>query len=93
MSNQIKSQDSALGRHNVIIDCDPGHDDVFAIGLAASFCNILGITSVVGNSIIENTTTNALIAADLFGLYNVPIIMGAKTPLSGSIRSEERRVG
>lgn len=85
MSNQIRKGSSIPGRHNVIIDCDPGHDDVFAIGLAASFCNILGITSVVGNSIIENTTTNALIAADLFGLHNVPIVMGAKTPLSGNI--------
>jgi inosine-uridine nucleoside N-ribohydrolase len=85
MSNQIQTQNSVQGRHNVIIDCDPGHDDVFAIGLAASFCNILGITSVVGNSIIENTTTNALIAADVFGLQNVPILMGANTPLSGNV--------
>jgi inosine-uridine nucleoside N-ribohydrolase len=85
MSNQIQSQNSVQGPHKVIIDCDPGHDDVFAIGLAASFCNILGITTVVGNSIIENTTTNALIAADVFGLHNVPVLMGAKTPLSGNI--------
>ena len=59
MSNQLSGNGAVSGRHNVIIDCDPGHDDVFAIGLAASFCNVLGITSVVGNSIIENTTTNA----------------------------------
>ena len=85
MSNQILNGSSDPVRHNVIIDCDPGHDDVFAIGLAASFCNILGITSVVGNSTIENTTTNALIAADLFGLQDVSIVMGAKYPLSGNI--------
>lgn len=85
MSNQIHHRSSLPVRHNVIIDCDPGHDDVFAIGLAASFCNILGITSVVGNSIIENTTTNALIAANLFDLQDVPVVMGAKYPLSGNI--------
>lgn len=85
MSNQLSGNGSVSGRNNVIIDCDPGHDDVFAIGFAASFCNILGITTVVGNSIIENTTTNALIAADVFGLQNVPVVMGAKTPLSGNI--------
>lgn len=67
----------------VIIDCDPGHDDVFAIGLAARHLEIVGLTTVCGNSTIENTTRNALIARDLFSLDGVPVVVGAGVPLDG----------
>ncbi len=42
----------------VILDCDPGHDDVFAILLAAASQEIelLGITTVMGNSYLQNTS-------------------------------------
>ena len=69
-------------RPTILIDCDPGHDDVMAIGLAAQYCDIVGITSVGGNSTLANTTRNALIAADLFELHHVPVHAGAGTPLS-----------
>ena len=68
----------------VLIDCDPGHDDVFAIGVAARHCEIVGITSVAGNSPIENTTRNACIARELFGFADVPVHQGADGPLDGS---------
>lgn len=69
-------------RPSILIDCDPGHDDVMAIGLAAEYCHIVGITSVGGNSTLANTTRNALIAADVFGLHDVPVHAGAGQPLS-----------
>ena len=41
----------------VILDCDPGHDDALAIllALARPELRVLGITTVAGNSGIENT--------------------------------------
>jgi len=70
-------------RPRVLIDCDPGHDDVLAIAVAAQHCDILGITTVDGNSPLVNTTRNALIACDLFGLQHVPVHSGASQPLNG----------
>ena len=74
---------AAPTRPRVIIDCDPGHDDVLAIGLAAKHCAIVGITTVAGNSPLANTTRNALIATDLFALDTVAVHSGASGPLNG----------
>ena len=67
----------------VLIDCDPGHDDVFAIAVAAQHCDIVGVTTVAGNSPLTNTTRNALIAMDLFGLRDVPVHSGSAVPVNG----------
>ncbi len=36
-------------KEKVILDCDPGHDDAFAIMLAAQHLDLLGVTTVGGN--------------------------------------------
>jgi inosine-uridine nucleoside N-ribohydrolase len=64
----------------LVIDCDPGHDDFFAILHAARHTELLGITTVAGNSPLGNTTTNALIAAQLFNI-DAPVHSGADRPL------------
>lgn len=68
--------------HRIIIDCDPGHDDMAAILLAASHpaITIEAITTVCGNASLENTTRNALRIVDAFGL-DVPVHAGAVLPL------------
>lgn len=71
-------------RPKVLIDCDPGHDDVLAIGVASVHCDVVGITTVDGNSTLVNTTRNALLATELFGLGNVPVHAGASGPIDGS---------
>lgn len=68
--------------HRIIIDCDPGHDDMAAILLAASHpaIKLEAITTVCGNASLENTTRNALRIVEAFGL-EVPVHAGAVLPL------------
>lgn len=72
----------------VILDCDPGHDDVFAIWLAAAHPDIdlRAITTVAGNGIIEHTTRNARIACTVAGIRDIPIAQGAGAPLAQPLR-------
>lgn len=43
-------------RVKVLLDCDPGHDDAFAIIVASKFAEILGVTTVAGNAPLDLTT-------------------------------------
>jgi inosine-uridine nucleoside N-ribohydrolase len=63
----------------VILDCDPGHDDALAIllALASPSLDVLGITTVTGNSPLANTTRNALRVLTLLGRTEVPVAPGA----------------
>lgn len=65
----------------VIMDCDPGHDDAFAIMLAAKHLDLLGVTSVAGNSSLEYTTVNALKILEAIGRSEVPVFAGLSRPL------------
>jgi inosine-uridine nucleoside N-ribohydrolase len=67
-------------RPRIILDCDPGHDDVIAIVVAAHTTDLLGITTVAGNAPLERTTHNACIFRDLLGL-TVGVHSGAVRPL------------
>ncbi|WP_216432044.1 nucleoside hydrolase [Arcanobacterium phocae] len=66
----------------IILDCDPGHDDAIAILLAAGNPNIdlLGITTVAGNQVLEKVTRNALAVCAAAGI-TVPVAKGAAGPL------------
>lgn len=70
-------------RPRVWIDCDPGHDDAFALLYAARSCDVVGISTVSGNVGIDSTTRNALIVRELAGLQ-VPLYRGAAGPLVGA---------
>lgn len=69
--------------YDVIIDTDPGHDDSLAIMLAvkSNMFNIHAITTVAGNSTIENTTRNARFILKLLGREDIPIYSGSEKPL------------
>ena len=75
----------------IILDCDPGHDDAVAIMLAAAHddIEILGITCVAGNAILENTTKNALKICSLIGKSNIPVFSGADKPLNYDLVTAE----
>lgn len=68
----------------VIIDTDPGIDDAIAIALACASpeIDLLGVTTVGGNTGIENTTGNALRLLHLFGRDDVPVAAGAARALA-----------
>jgi purine nucleosidase len=72
-----------------ILDCDPGHDDMVAILLAAAHPSIdlLAITTVAGNGTLERTTHNARAVCGLAGIRDVPIAAGAAGPLVGTLRT------
>jgi len=67
----------------IIIDTDPGHDDCLAIMLAvkSNEFEIEALTTVAGNSSIENTTRNAKYILKLLGREDIPIYSGAAKPL------------
>jgi inosine-uridine nucleoside N-ribohydrolase len=67
----------------VLIDCDPGHDDAIALllALASPELDVLGVTTVSGNTTLEKTTTNALRVLEFVGRGDVPVAAGAERPL------------
>lgn len=66
----------------IIIDTDPGHDDALAILLLekSGLFDIKAITTVAGNSTIQNTTNNARYILDLIR-SQTPLFSGAEKPL------------
>ncbi|MCD6253284.1 MAG: nucleoside hydrolase [Thermotogae bacterium] len=71
-----------IGVERLILDCDPGHDDAIAILMAGldEKLELLGITTVAGNSYLENTTMNALKVVEMAGL-DVDVYAGCARPL------------
>ncbi len=69
-------------RRKIILDCDPGHDDAFAILLANNnpAFDLLGITVASGNQTLEKTGRNTLNLVQYLDL-DVPICLGAKNPI------------
>jgi len=68
---------------DIILDCDPGHDDAIALLLALGSpeLNLLGVTTVSGNQTLEKTTANAIRVLDYVGRDGVPVAAGADRPL------------
>ncbi|HSJ35446.1 MAG TPA: nucleoside hydrolase [Acidimicrobiia bacterium] len=67
----------------IIIDCDPGHDDAIALllALASPEVEILGVTTVGGNSGLANTTRNALTVLEVARRPDIPVAAGCDHPL------------
>lgn len=67
----------------IIIDTDPGVDDAMAIMLAVKSraFDIKAVTTVCGNTTIDNTTRNAQYILNTVNADNIPIYSGAEKPL------------
>lgn len=71
-------------RLDLIIDTDPGADDVVALLLALASpqeLNILALTTVAGNVRLDKTSRNARLAREWAGREDVPVYAGAAQPL------------
>ena len=73
----------------ILLDCDPGHDDAIAMMLATSSSQIelVGVTTVAGNSLLSNTTRNALIVLDMVNRPDIPVHSGRAAPLVRELRT------
>jgi inosine-uridine nucleoside N-ribohydrolase len=67
-------------RPSILLDCDPGHDDIVAIIVAAHVTDLIGITTVAGNAPLDRTTYNACMMRDVLKL-DTPVHSGAWRPL------------
>ncbi len=67
----------------IILDCDPGLDDAFAILLAAASpaIQLRAITTVAGNHTVDRMTLNARRICTVAGIRDVPIAQGCDRPL------------
>jgi len=67
----------------IIIDTDPGVDDVIAISMAlrSPELEVLGLTSIFGNTYGEVTAQNALRLVELEGHDSIPVSRGSDVPL------------
>ncbi|NNJ12993.1 hypothetical protein EKD04_021955 [Chloroflexales bacterium ZM16-3] len=67
----------------IFIDTDMGCDDAIAVAwlLRQPEARVVGISSVFGNSSVQNTTANVLTLLDTIGV-EVPVTMGAESPLT-----------
>lgn len=73
------------GAPRLLVDCDPGPDDVVALAVAAHAGTLVGVTTVGGNAPLPAVTRNALAVRQLFDL-DAPVHAGAAGPLVGEPR-------
>ncbi len=74
----------------IVIDTDPGHDDALALLLVvkSGLFDIQAVTTVAGNSSLQNITNNARYILDLAG-SNAPLYSGASSPLKRDLVQAE----
>ncbi|MBN1220414.1 MAG: nucleoside hydrolase [Anaerolineae bacterium] len=79
----IQAEGSAV---KLLIDTDPGVDDAAALVWLLSQkevpVEVLGITTVVGNAEVGDTTNNVLTLLDVLERTDIPVVMGAAAPLA-----------
>mmetsp|Transcript_16998 Transcript_16998/g.55606 ORF Transcript_16998/g.55606 Transcript_16998/m.55606 type:complete len:338 (+) Transcript_16998:43-1056(+) len=73
----------------IIVDTDPGVDDVMAIALAFTSpeeVDVIGLTTMYGNVRTPMATTNALHLLELADRADVPVAQGALGPIRGGVK-------
>lgn len=78
-----------MSSHRIIIDTDPGVDDVltFLLALASPEIQLEGLTTTQGNVTLEKATRNALSVLELTNATHIPVAAGSKYPLVQPPRS------
>lgn len=75
----------------LLIDTDPGNDDATAITVALmdDAFELVGLTSVPGNTTVDNVTRNALSILELHGRSDVPVARGSERPFCRELDDAE----
>ncbi len=73
------------------MDMDPGTDDALALllALASPELEILGVTTVAGNSSLDKTSRNTRRVLEYVGREGVPVYSGSSRPLARSLSTAE----
>ncbi|CAI6333106.1 unnamed protein product [Periconia digitata] len=71
------------GKIPLWLDCDPGHDDAYALLLAAHDprVDLLGVSTVHGNASLDQTTYNARGMLEALGKRDIKVYSGASKPI------------
>jgi purine nucleosidase len=80
-----------VAKHRVILDCDPGVDDAFALMLAfaaADYIDLLGITCVAGNVSLAHTERNTRRLCTLAGKTDISVFAGCPRPIMWAVGEE-----
>jgi len=74
----------------VLFDTDPGCDDALMLAMAFGHpdVDVVGLTTVAGNTTVENTTANARAIASFAGA-EIPVVRGAGRPLVSDLSTAE----
>lgn len=68
-------------KKKVVIDCDPGIDDTFALLMSIKHLDVKGIVTVGGNTGLEYTQRNARYITELAGRTDIPVYAGYDMPM------------
>ena len=81
--------------NKVIIDTDPGTDDAIALiaALNSPELDVAALTAVTGNTSLENAARNALGLLAFMSRSDIPVHLGADTPLVGEFELGENYHG
>ncbi len=71
----------------IVIDTDPGIDDVVTLALAARSpeLDLLAVTTTYGNATLDKTTRNAKALLELCGRRDIPVFAGSDRPLERAL--------
>ncbi|MFM1655071.1 nucleoside hydrolase [Brevibacillus sp. B_LB10_24] len=97
----IPTASAADKKEKVIIDADMGqlNDDAYVMYMLANsdHVDVLGVTTVAGNTWVEEGTAYALRQLELIGRKDIPVVMGAGEALMGNrmghLDAEEKLYG
>lgn len=68
-------------KKKVVIDCDPGIDDSFALLMCIKHLDVQGIVTVGGNTGLKYTQRNARYVTELAGRPDIPVYAGYDMPI------------
>ncbi len=68
-----------MTRRPILVDCDTGIDDALALAylLAEPAVEVVGVTTVSGNTDAARAAANTLSLFELAGVHDIPVAVGA----------------